>query len=86
MKTITINIDDTLEQKLTNLSKKEGLDISNVAVQVLSEGLSEKDRRAKALRALNTVFYQETPSPFSQLSEDEVTKMVDKEIQAVRQA
>jgi|GEM_PF-5082660 len=85
MKTITITVDDKLERKLTDLSLSAGLDIADVTTQVLSVGLSEKDRRTKALQALDTVFSQEAPSPFNQLSESEVEEMVDKEIRAVRQ-
>ena len=53
MKTITITLDNNLECALDNLSKKEGQDISTVAVEVLSQGLSEGDRRAKAIQALD---------------------------------
>ncbi len=86
MKTITITIDNTLEQELTNLSESEGRDISDVAVSVLSEKLSEKARRVQALQALDLVFSDKTPAPFDQLSEADVMELVDKEVQAVRQA
>ena len=84
MKTITIELDNNLERVLADLSKKEGQDISTVAVKVLSQGLSERDQRTKAMQALDEVFSQPVPSPFDAMTEDEVMKIVDEEIQAVR--
>ena len=61
-------------------------DISTVVVKVLSQGLSERDRRTKAIQALDAVFSQSIPSPFDAMTEDDVMKIVNEEIQAVRQA
>lgn len=86
MKTITIQLDNDLAGKLSNLSKEEGRDISTVAAKVLSQGFSERARRAKAVHALNEVFSRSIPSPFDEMSEDDIMKIVNEEIQAVRQA
>lgn len=86
MKTITIKLDNKLERELAILSKEEGQDISTMAVKVLSQGLFERDRRAKAILALDEVFSQQIPPPFDEMTEDEVMKIANKEIQAVRQA
>ena len=86
MKTITITLDNSLERALNNLSKKEGQDISAVAVKVLSQGLSEGDRRTKAIQALDEVFSRQIPSPFDDMTEDGVMKIINEEIQATRQA
>ncbi len=68
------------------MSKKERQDISSVAVKVLSQGLSERDRRAKVIKALNEIFSRPIPSPFNEMNEEEVMDIVNEEIQAVRQA
>ena len=57
-----------------------------MAVEVLSQGLSERDRRTKALQALDEVFSRGVPSPFDEMNEDDVMKIVNEEIQAERQA
>ncbi len=64
MKTITVTLDNNLERALDKLSKKVGQDISAMVVKVLSQGLSERNRRAKAIQALDEVFSQQIPSPF----------------------
>ena len=86
MKTITIELDNNLERELANLSEDEGQDLSAVAVEVLSQGLSERVRRAKAIQALDEVFSRPIPSPFKEMTEDGVMKIVDEEIQAAREA
>ena len=86
MKTITIELDTNLERELADLSKEEGQDISTVAVKVLSQGLSEEDRRATALQTLDEVFSRPIPSPFDEMAENDVMKIVSEEIQAVRGA
>jgi len=85
MKTITIELDNNLEQKLFNLSKDGGQDISMVAVEVLAQGLSERNRRVRAMQALDEVFSQPIPSPFNEMPEDDVLNIVNEEIQASRQ-
>ena len=86
MKTITIKLDNDLEKKLTDLSENENRDISDVVIQALSQSLSEKDRRARALQALDEVFSRPIPSPFNIMTEEEIIEDADKEILAVRQA
>lgn len=86
MKTITIELNNDLARALDNLSKEEGQDISTTAVKVLSQGLSERDRRAKAIQALDEIFSRPIPSPFDEMNEEEVMNIVNEEIQAVRLA
>lgn len=86
MKTITIELDNDLERELEKYSGALGQGISAVAVKILSQGLSERNRRATAIQALDEVFSRSVPSPFDAMSEETVMKLVNEEIRSAREA
>ena len=84
MKTLTIVLDNDLEQQIDFLSQQERQEEAEVILKVLRQGLSEKRRREEVTRALEEVLSRPAPEPFDTLSEEEVMQVVEEEITAQR--
>lgn len=84
MKTITIQLDNDLEQKIDILSRQEGREPTVVILEVLEQGLSEKQRREEVIRALDELFARPVPTPFDAMKEEEVMRTVEEEIASQR--
>jgi predicted transcriptional regulator len=84
MTTITIELDNDLERKINLLSQQEGREPTVVILEVLEQGLSEKQRREEVVRALDELFARPVSSPFDAMAEGEVMRTVEEEITAQR--
>lgn len=85
MKTITIELDNNLERQINSLSEQEGRDIHSVILDAIIQGLSEKQRRLIARKALDDVFSRPIPEPFNEMAEDEIMRTVEQEIRIERE-
>jgi predicted DNA-binding protein len=84
MKTVTINLEGTLEQQIDALSRQEGRDVAAVVLDMLSKGLAEVQDRTRAAQILKEIFARPIPPPFDKMTEEEVMVTVDAEIAAAR--
>lgn len=89
MRSITIELDNDLEQTIDALSRQEGQEPAVVILEAirrgLSEtGLSETERREQAVKALDALFAVSAVPPFSAMTEDEVLRAVDEEVAQAR--
>lgn len=84
MKTITIELDNDLERTIDALSRQEGQEPTVVILEVIRRGLSETERRERAVKALDELFAGSVPTPFSAMTEDEVIRTVDEEVAQTR--
>lgn len=84
MKTVTINLEGTLEQQIDALSRQEGRDAAAVILDVLNKGLAEVQDRTRAAQVLIEIFARPIPPPFDTMTEEEVMATVDAEIAAAR--
>lgn len=84
MTTITIELDNDLERKINLLSQQEGREPTVVILEVLEQGLSEKQRREEVVRALDELFARPVSAPFNTMTEEEVMRTVEEEIAAQR--
>lgn len=84
MKTVTINLEGTLEQQIDALSRQEGRDAAAVVLDMLSKSLAEVQDRTRAAQVLQEIFARPIPPPFDTMTEEEVMATVDQEIAAAR--
>jgi N-methylhydantoinase A/oxoprolinase/acetone carboxylase beta subunit len=84
MKTLTLELNDELEKQIELLSQQEGRDQVGVVLEVLYQGLSEKQRRQQVRKALEEVFSQPVSEPFAEMTDEEITEAVNQEISAYR--
>ena len=84
MKTVTIELDDMLEQQIEALSRKEGRDAAAVILDVLSKSLAEVQGRTRAAQVLEEIFARPVPPPFDAMTEEEVMQTVEQEIALAR--
>jgi predicted DNA-binding protein len=84
MKTVTINLEGTLEQQIDALSRQEGRDAAAIVLDMLSKCLAEVQDRTRAAQVLQEIFARPIPSPFDTMTEEEVMEIVDAEIAAAR--
>lgn len=84
MKTLTIELNDDLEKRIESLSAQEGRDEVVVIMEVIQEGLSEKQRRQQVRKALEEVFSRPVDGPFADMSDEEIMEAVEQEIAAYR--
>jgi predicted DNA-binding protein len=84
MKTVTINLEGTLEQQIDALSRQEGRDAAAVVLDVLNKGLAEVQDRTRAAQVLQEIFARPIPPPFDTMTEEEVMATVNAEIAAAR--
>lgn len=84
MKTLTLELNDELEKQIELLSQQEGRDQVGVVLEVLYQGLSEKQRRQQVRKALEEVFSQSVSEPFAEMTDEEIMEAVNQEISAHR--
>ena len=84
MKTVTINLEGTLEQQIDALSRQEGRDVAAVVLDMLSKGLAEVQDRTRGAQVMQEIFARPIPPPFDTMTEEEVMATVDAEIAAAR--
>lgn len=84
MKTLTIELDGDLEKQIEKLSKQEGRDQVGVVLEILQQGLSEKQRRQQVRRALEEVFSKPASKPVADLTDEEIMESVNEEIKTYR--
>ena len=84
MKTVTINLEGTLEQQIDALSRQEGRDAAAVVLDMLSKGLADVQDRTRTAQVLQEIFARPIPPPFDTMTEEEVMATVDAEIAAAR--
>jgi len=84
MKTLTIELDGDLEKQIEKLSKQEGRDQVGVVLEILQQGLSEKQRRQQVRRALEEVFSKAASKPVADLTDEEIMEAVNEEIKTYR--
>ena len=84
MKTLTIELDGDLEKQIEKLSKQEGRDQVGVVLEILQQGLSEKQRRQQVRRALEEVFSKPASKPVADLTDEEIMEAVNEEIKTYR--
>ena len=82
MKTVTINLEGTLEQQIDALSRQEGRDVAAVVLDMLSKGLADVQDRTRAAQVMQEIFARPIPPPFDTMTEEEVMATVDAEIAA----
>jgi predicted transcriptional regulator len=84
MKTLTIELNDDLEKKIETLSAQEGRDEVVVVMEVIQEGLSEKQRRQQVREALEKVLSKPVDGPFAKMTDDQIMEAVEQEITVYR--
>jgi predicted transcriptional regulator len=63
VKTLTIELNDDLEKEIETLSAQEGRDEVVVVMEVIKQGLSEKQRRQQVRKALEEVLSKPVDGP-----------------------
>ena len=84
MTTLTIELDNELEERIRLLSQEEGRDRMVVISEILRRGLSETQRRQQVKKALEEVFALPVSGPFAGMTEEEIMEAVNREISAHR--
>lgn len=84
MRSITIELDNDLEQTIDALSRQEGQEPAVVILEAIRRGLSETERREQAVKALDALFAVSAVPPFSAMTEAEVLRTVDEEVAQAR--
>ena len=84
MKTVTINLDDQLAERIGALSRAEGRDEVAVIIDAISKGLAEVQDRTRAAQVLEEILSRPVPPPFDTMTEEEIMATVDAEIAAAR--
>jgi predicted DNA-binding protein len=84
MKTVTINLDDQLAQRIDARSRAEGRDDVAVIIDAISNGLGAVQGDTRAAQVLEEILARPVPPPFDTMTEEEVIRTVDEEIARTR--